>query len=29
MPYTDLREFLNKLESAGKLHRITKPVDIG
>ena len=27
MPYTDLREFLKKLESAGRLHRITKPVD--
>ncbi len=27
MPYNDLREFLNKLESAGRLHRITKPVD--
>ncbi len=27
MPYTDLREFLKKLESTGKLHRITKPVD--
>jgi UbiD family decarboxylase len=27
MPYTDLREFLNKLESTGRLHRITKPVD--
>ena len=27
MPYTDLREFLNNLESAGRLHRITKPVD--
>lgn len=27
MPYADLREFLNKLESTGKLHRITKPVD--
>ncbi|MDP2605234.1 MAG: UbiD family decarboxylase [Deltaproteobacteria bacterium] len=27
MPYADLREFLNKLESCGKLHRIAKPVD--
>lgn len=27
MPHTDLRDFLKKLESAGKLHRITKPVD--
>ena len=27
MPYSDLREFLKKLESTGKLHRITKPVD--
>lgn len=27
MPYADLREFLNKLESCGKLHRISKPVD--
>jgi UbiD family decarboxylase len=27
MPYTDLREFLKKLESAGRLHRITKTVD--
>jgi UbiD family decarboxylase len=27
MPYNDLREFLKKLESVGKLHRITKPVD--
>jgi UbiD family decarboxylase len=27
MPYADLREFLKKLESCGKLHRITKPVD--
>ena len=27
MPYTDLREFLKKLESAGRLHHITKPVD--
>jgi len=27
MPYADLRTFLNKLESSGKLHRITKPVD--
>jgi UbiD family decarboxylase len=27
MPYTDLRDFLQKLESAGKLHRITKAVD--
>jgi 3-polyprenyl-4-hydroxybenzoate decarboxylase len=29
MPYTDLREFLKKFEYAGKLHRITKTVDIG
>jgi UbiD family decarboxylase len=27
MPYADLREFLKKLESSGKLHRIAKPVD--
>jgi UbiD family decarboxylase len=27
MPYADLREFLKKLESCGKLHRISKPVD--
>ncbi len=27
MPYADLREFLKKLESCGKLHRIAKPVD--
>jgi UbiD family decarboxylase len=27
MPYTDLRDFLQKLESTGRLHRITKPVD--
>ncbi len=27
MPYKDLREFLNKLEASGKLHRITKSVD--
>jgi UbiD family decarboxylase len=27
MPYADLREFLKKLESCGKLHRIIKPVD--
>ena len=27
MPYSDLREFLTKLEAAGKLHRITQPVD--
>lgn len=27
MPYADLREFLTKLEAAGKLHRITEPVD--
>ena len=27
MPYTDLREFLNRLETSGKLHRITNPVD--
>ncbi len=27
MPYTDLRSFLDKLQSCGKLHRITKPVD--
>ncbi|MBI2364726.1 MAG: UbiD family decarboxylase, partial [Deltaproteobacteria bacterium] len=27
MPYADLREFLKKLESCGKLHRIVKPVD--
>jgi len=27
MPYSDLRDFLKKLESCGKLHRIAKPVD--
>ena len=27
MPYSDLRDFLKKLESSGKLHRIAKPVD--
>src|SRR3990167_2345243 len=27
MPYADLREFLNRLETSGKLHRITNPVD--
>ncbi len=27
MPYADLHAFLSKLESAGKLHRISKPVD--
>lgn len=27
MPYTDLREFLARLEACGKLRRITKPVD--
>jgi UbiD family decarboxylase len=27
MPYEDLREFLDRLEAANKLHRITKPVD--
>ncbi len=27
MPYTDLREFLDRLESRGKLRRISKPVD--
>lgn len=27
MPYADLREFLTKLEAAGKLHRITQQVD--
>jgi UbiD family decarboxylase len=27
MPFTDLRQFLKKLEAHGKLHRITKPVD--
>jgi UbiD family decarboxylase len=27
MPYTDLRAFLSKLESCGKLRRISKPVD--
>ena len=27
MPYADLREFLSKLEAAGKLHRITRQVD--
>lgn len=27
MAYKDLREFLSKLEAAGRLHRITKPVD--
>ena len=27
MPYVDLREFLRKLEAAGKLHRITQQVD--
>ena len=27
MPYADLREFLNRLEASGKLHRITNPVD--
>lgn len=27
MPYTDLHEFLTKLDSCGKLHRIAKPVD--
>src|SRR5690349_1255435 len=27
MPYKDLREFLTRLESAGKLHRISKVVD--
>jgi UbiD family decarboxylase len=27
MPYADLREFLKKLESCGKLQRIGKPVD--
>jgi len=27
MPYADLREFMAKLEAAGKLHRIKTPVD--
>ncbi|OGQ77830.1 MAG: hypothetical protein A3F90_19395 [Deltaproteobacteria bacterium RIFCSPLOWO2_12_FULL_60_19] len=27
MAYKDLREYLSKLEAAGRLHRITKPVD--
>ncbi|MBI4528444.1 MAG: UbiD family decarboxylase [Deltaproteobacteria bacterium] len=27
MPYADLREFLDKLEASGKLHRISEPVD--
>lgn len=27
MPYADLREFLTRLEAAGKLHRITEQVD--
>lgn len=27
MPYADLHEFLTKLDSCGKLHRIAKPVD--
>ncbi len=27
MPYQDLREFLDKLQSRGKLHRITRAVD--
>jgi UbiD family decarboxylase len=27
MAYKDLREFLSKLEAAGRLHRVTKPVD--
>ena len=27
MPYADLREFMTRLEAAGKLHRITRPVD--
>ena len=27
MPYADLREFLTRLEAAGKLHRITQQVD--
>ncbi|HXG52780.1 MAG TPA: UbiD family decarboxylase [candidate division Zixibacteria bacterium] len=27
MPYADLRDFLNKLDRCGKLHRIGKPVD--
>ena len=27
MPYADLREFLAKLDAAGKLHRIARQVD--